>query len=185
MRCGGTHNTLSFLTLVRIEPSVFYQMNILQQELDEFRRTEDGMVIQGANHTSRILNHKYRNKIIMSSYADLKQLPFEYDSIVCCGASGLMIVPQIAEILNKNIVIVRKQDDNSYSKFMVEGVASKKYIIVDDLICSGDTIRHIMRSIKEESRNSVCCGVYSYMKELCAYRKRPELCVKDLGICYL
>ena len=160
-------------------------MNILQQELDEFRRTENGMVIQGANHTSRILNHKYRNKIIMSSYAYLKQLTFEYDSIVCCGASGLMVVPQIAEILNKNIVVVRKHNDSGYSKFTVEGVASKKYIIVDDLICSGDTIQHILKSIKEESSQSVCCGVYCYMKDMCAYRKNDYMCKSDLGIDYL
>ncbi len=104
---------------------------------------------------------------------------------MCCGASGLMVVPQIAEILNKNIVVVRKHNDPGYSEFIVEGVAPKKYIIVDDLICSGDTVKHMIRSIKEESGHSVCCGVYCYMKELCAYRKRSELCVKDLGVNYL
>ena len=40
-------------------------MNLLQQELEEYRRTPDGRVIQGCSHTSRILSHKYRNKTIM------------------------------------------------------------------------------------------------------------------------
>ncbi len=154
------------------------------QQLDEYRRNEDGSVIQGASHTSRILNHKYRNRIIMTTYQHLKKYEESYDAIVCCGTSGLMVVPQIAELLKKNIVVVRK-DLKGYSKFYVEGAYTKKYIIVDDLICSGDTIRHIIRSIKKETSTSKCIGVYSYMKDECAYRKMPELCEKDLGIPYL
>ena len=49
-------------------------MNVLQQELDEYRRTPDGRVIQGASHTSCVLSHKYRNKIIMETYSYLKKL---------------------------------------------------------------------------------------------------------------
>ena len=97
----------------------YIKMNGLQQELDEFRRTPDGKVIQGCSHTSRILSHKYRNKIIMTTYQDLKKYDGSYDAIACCGTSGLMVVPQIAELLNKNIVVVRKNTDG-YSDFMVE-----------------------------------------------------------------
>ncbi len=84
-------------------------MNVLQQELDEYRRTPDGRVIQGASHTSRVLSHKYRNKIIMETYSYLKKLDIEYDGIACCGASGMLVVPQIAELLKKNIILVRKK----------------------------------------------------------------------------
>lgn len=159
-------------------------MNILMQELDEFRRNDDGSIIQGAAHTSRILNHKYRNKIIMTTYAYLNKLDIRYDSIACCGTSGLMVVPQIAELLKKNIIVIRKKKDG-YSDFIVEGPSSKRYIIIDDLICSGDTVKHIMRSIKNETPISKCVGIYSYMKDQCAYRKMPELCEKDLGIPYI
>lgn len=159
-------------------------MNILMQELDEFRRNDDGSIIQGSSHTSRILNHKYRNKIIMNTYSYLDKLDIVYDSIACCGTSGLMVVPQIAELLKKNIIIVRK-DLKGYSKFYVEGPYTKKYIIIDDLICSGDTIKHILKSIDKESSRSKCIGVYSYMKDECAYRKNPEYCKKDLDIEYL
>ena len=124
-------------------------MNILEQELDEFRRTPDGKVKQGCSHTSRILSHKYRNKIIMNTYAALKKYDKEYDAIACMGVSGIMVVPQIAELLNKNIIVVRKQIDG-YSDFMVEGAYTHKYIIIDDLICSGGTVESIIKNIGEE-----------------------------------
>ena len=159
-------------------------MNVLQQELDEFRRTPDGKVIQGCSHTSRILSHKYRNKIIMTTYQDLKKYDGSYDAIACCGTSGLMVVPQIAELLNKNIVVVRKNTDG-YSDFMVEGADTSKYIIIDDLICSGGTVKHIIKNIQEEQRRAKCVGVYSYMRDECAYRTIPEYCKRDLGVSYL
>ena len=61
--------------------------------------------------------YKYRNKIIMGctySYHEYRKLDIKYDGSydACCGASGLMVVvPQIAELLNKNIILVRKHTD--------------------------------------------------------------------------
>ena len=159
-------------------------MNVLQQELDEYRRTPDGRVIQGASHTSRVLSHKYRNKIIMETYSYLKKLDIEYDGIACCGASGMLVVPQIAELLKKNIILVRKQIDG-YSDFLVEGANCPRYIILDDLVCSGGTVKHIIKNIKEEIPIAKCIGVYSYMRDQCAYRNMPQYCKRDLGIDYL
>jgi len=159
-------------------------MNVLQQELDEYRRTPDGRVIQGASHTSRVLSHKYRNKIIMETYSYLKKLDIEYDGIACCGASGMLVVPQIAELLKKNIILVRKQIDG-YSDFLVEGANCPRYIILDDLVCSGGTVKHIIKNIKEELPIAKCIGVYSYMRDQCAYRNMPQYCKRDLGIDYL
>ena len=159
-------------------------MNILEQQLDEYRRNEDGSIIQGAAHTSRLLSHRYRNKIIINTYSYLNKLDTYYDSIACCGTSGLMVVPQIAELLKKNIIVVRKKKDG-YSDFLVEGPSSKCYIIIDDLICSGNTIKHIIKNIKSETPRSKCVGVYCYMPEESVYRKYPEYCKRDLGIDYL
>ena len=159
-------------------------MNVLEQQLDEYRRNDDGSIIQGAAHTSRILNHKYRNKIIINAYSYLNKLDLYYDSIACCGTSGLMVVPQIAELLNKNIIVVRKNRDG-YSDFMVEGPSSKHYIIIDDLICSGKTVKHITKTIKIETPRSTCVGVYCYMPEESSYRNCPEYCKRDLGVPYL
>jgi adenine/guanine phosphoribosyltransferase-like PRPP-binding protein len=144
-------------------------MNTFQQELDDFRRTPDGKIIQGAAHTSRVLNHKYRNKIIVKAVCDLRSIQNTFDSIACCGVSGLMVVPQIAELLNKNIIIVRKWDEKRYSDFYIEGVAPSRYIVVDDLICSGNTLKWICQTIHADNPRALCMGLYCYIPEECTY----------------
>ena len=161
--------------------------NILNQPIENIRKTENGEVIQGSSHTCHVLNHKIRNKIIIKAVCDLRKISDSFDSIACCGVSGLMVVPQIAELLNKHIIVVRK-GEKCYSEFRTEGVAPFRYIIVDDLICSGNTVKHIKKVLKEEYRRSQCMGVYCYLPDETAYRPTEEgfkLCQRDLGISLL
>ena len=152
--------------------------------MENIRKTDDGKVIQGSSHTCHVLNHKIRNKIIIKAVCDLRKISDSFDSIACCGVSGLMVVPQIAELLNKHIIVVRK-GEKCYSEFRTEGVAPFKYIIVDDLICSGSTVKHIKKVLKDEYYRAQCIGVYCYLPNECAYRSTEEgskLCIRDLGI---
>ena len=146
-------------------------MSILNNAIEPERITQSGEIIKGASHTCRVLNHKIRNKIIIKAVCDLRKISDEFDSIACCGTSGLMVVPQIAELLNKNIILVRKKNDKCYSDFTIEGVRPFRYIIIDDLICSGNTVRHITRSIEDEYVKTKCVGLYCYMPEECSYDK--------------
>ncbi len=144
-------------------------MNMMNQKIEDVRRTDDGKIIQGASHTCRVLNHKNRNKIIIKAVCDLRKIADTFDSIACCGVSGLMVVPQIAELLNKNIVIVRKPDEKRYSEFWIEGVSPFRYVVVDDLICSGDTFKWIRQAIHEDNPKAICMGLYCYIPDECAY----------------
>lgn len=157
-------------------------MNIMNSTIEEVRRTNNG-IIQGSSHTCHILNHKVRNKIIIKAVCDLRKISDNFDSIACCGTSGLMVVPQIAEILNKNIVLIRKKNEKCYSDFTIEGVSPLRYIIVDDLICSGNTVRHIKRTIREDVNRALCVGLYCYLPQECAYTKETsKLFERDFGI---
>lgn len=144
-------------------------MNIMDKTIEDFRRTDDGRIIQGASHTCRVLNHKNRNRIIIKAVCDLRKIADTFDSIACCGVSGLMVVPQIAELLNKNIVVVRKPDEKCYSEFWSEGVSPYRYIVIDDLICSGDTFKWIRQAIHEDNPKAICNGLYCYIPDECAY----------------
>ena len=159
-------------------------MNVLDMPIEDVRKTVDGKYIQGSSHTCHVLNHKERNKIIIKAVCDLRKVADSFDSIACCGVSGLMVVPQIAELLNKHIIVVRK-GEKCYSEFRTEGVAPFRYIILDDLICSGSTVKHIKRTLKEEYSRSQCVGVYCYLPNETAYKADEEgskLCQRDLGI---
>ena len=158
--------------------------NVLDQAVDTVRLMADGRIIRGASHTCRVLNHKARTKAIIKSVCHLRPMVHTFDSIVCCGTSGLLVAPQIAEILDKHIIVVRK-DQKCYSEFLVEGVAPDRYIIIDDFICKGYTVRHIMDSISEDSPSSRCYGVYCYMNEEGFYKGIPDELEADLGIKYL
>lgn len=158
-------------------------MNVLTTKIDDFRKTSDGKYIQGASHTSIILNHKFRNMIVMDAVRRLRN--YRFDTIACCGISGSIVVPQVAEILNKNILVVRKRNEPCYSEFSTEGVAPHRYVILDDLICSGNTVKHINRSIKYEYSFAKCIGVYCYLPKECAYKDDSDgsaLCERDLGV---
>lgn len=153
--------------------------------IEDFRRTDDGKIIQGASHTCQVLNHKARNKVIIKAVCDLRKIANEFDSIACCGVSGLVVAPQVCELINKHLVIVRKKHEERYSNFTVEGVNPGRYIILDDLICSNNTVKHIIKVIAEESNRSICIGAYFYLPEECAYKPNTEgdrLIQKDLGI---
>jgi orotate phosphoribosyltransferase len=152
--------------------------------VDDHRKMADGKVIQGCSHTSLVLNHKERNKIIIKAVCKLRKISDEFDTIACCGISGLLVVPQIAELLNKHILIIRK-NEKCYSEFRMEGVAPFRYVVVDDLICSGSTIKRIKNTIKEDHPRARCVGVYCYMPEETAYkadRDGSKLCERDLGV---
>lgn len=158
-------------------------MNIMNSSIEDVRLTNGG-VIQGASHTCHVLNHKERNRIIIKAVCDLRKIANDFDSISCCGVSGLMVVPQIAELLNKNILIIRK-NEKRYSEFRTEGIAPLRYVVIDDLICSGTTINHITNIIKDEYPRAKCIGVYFYLPEECAYSaddQGSKLCQRDLGM---
>ena len=159
--------------------------NILNQPMPDIRKTEDGKYIQGSSHTCHVLNHKERNKIIIRAVCKLRKIQDSFDSIACCGVSGLMVVPQIAELLSKHIIVVRKNGEKCYSEFRTEGVAPFRYIIIDDLICSGSTVKHIKKTIRSEYSRANCMGVYCYLPKETAYSMNEDgskLCYRDLGI---
>ena len=159
-------------------------MTTFAQQLKN-RRTQDGKWLQGCDHTTLLLNHKIRNQIILQCIKDIKNTNIDFDTIACCGTSGLLTVPQISELLNKNILVVRKKKEKRYSPLQYEGPIPNKYIIIDDLICSGQTVKHIKNTIREDCPTSECVGVYVFFKDKCAYRNDNNLCKRNLGIQYL
>lgn len=158
-------------------------MKYTQQLLN--RRTDDGNWLQGCDHTTVLLNPRIKREIINNCCKDLESNEIYFDSIACCGISGLLVAPIVAENIKKNLVIVRKKNDKRYSPFQYEGVVPNNYIIIDDLICSGKTVKHILDTISEDCPNAKCVGIYCFLKDKCAYKLDNSLCKRDLGIEYL
>lgn len=77
----------------------------------------------------------------------LKPIVDRFDGIAFRGASGMIPGSILSHLLRKSIVLVRK-DEKRHSRRSVEGdLAISSYIIVDDQISTGATIKEIIKQV--------------------------------------
>jgi adenine/guanine phosphoribosyltransferase-like PRPP-binding protein len=101
----------------------------------------------------------------------------DIDTIAVRGVSGMVMGAQLALKLNKNLCVVRKKDGSHSDNDVESGMAFQgNYIILDDLIDTGATIKAILKKIKENDAQAVrsngwenkavghstCLGIYLY-----------------------
>lgn len=89
----------------------------------------------------------------------------KFDTIACCGVSGLLLGPILAHLMNKELIVVRKWGASTHSDSFhkIEGFKGvKNYMIVDDICCTGDTIRDILKRVKKFAPKGKCVGLYLY-----------------------
>lgn len=131
------------------------------------------------SHRSPIIRSDYldpcldpndRRKLISCTVQTLLPHRLEFDTIAFRGMSGALIAPEIAQYLQKPLLLVRK-GENKHSCFEVEGnIHTERYLIVDDFISSGNTIKEIRLKIEEAQRNlgispqGICWGIALYKK---------------------
>lgn len=100
-------------------------------------------------HNSTYLDPSTLKDHIKSTVEYLRKSDLTYDTIAFCGMSGALIAPPVAVKLGKDLLMVRKDSDDRHSCYHVLGnTETKNYIIVDDLISSGKTLRHIINKIE-------------------------------------
>jgi orotate phosphoribosyltransferase len=109
-------------------------------------------------YLKKVFNNKQKNLVISKIVRCLKKVDF--NAIAISGYSMSLISPIVATKLNKQIVVVRKMDETCHSYNRVEGFVGrkKKYVIIDDCVSSGNTIKHITTYLCDHQ----CVGVYLY-----------------------
>ncbi len=98
----------------------------------------------------------------------------DFDAIAFTGSSGALIAPMLALRLGKGLILIRKggpRSNKSHSVSVVEGMlGAKRYIIVDDFICSGRTIITIAQKIRKylpaRIAKPMLVGVYEYARKV-------------------
>jgi len=118
-------------------------------------------VYTGCDHLRKALDPCWLREKIESAVKVLQNK--EFDSIAISGLSGLTFGSILAFQLNKPLIVVRKPHDTTiHGARRIEGnQGSKKYLIVDDCISTGHTIKFITEQIYSKTK-SVCTGVYTY-----------------------
>lgn len=93
-----------------------------------------------------------------------KTLPF--DALAFTGTSGSAVAYPISAQLKIPLICVRKTEDNNHYFQAIEGcVGAKRYLIIDDFIESGETVRRIIRTIREDAcmgEQAEAVGVFLY-----------------------
>jgi adenine/guanine phosphoribosyltransferase-like PRPP-binding protein len=127
------------------------------------RKTRTQVLVACLMHTSYLMNvldSTMRETRIEQAVEDLREHEPFFDTIAVRGASGLILGSIIAHRLNKQLAFCRKVGENSHSSCLVEGPREPTFVIIDDMICSGTTIRVIARQVKEALRGK-CYGIYT------------------------
>jgi adenine/guanine phosphoribosyltransferase-like PRPP-binding protein len=110
--------------------------------------------------------HELR-KVIDRIKKRLEDEKLSYDAIAFRGTSGAAVAFPLSAELGKPLIHVRKS--LGHSKLKVEGYyGAKTYIIVDDFVESGKTLRVIKNSIIRAYRGAmvhipVCVGIILYV----------------------
>jgi adenine/guanine phosphoribosyltransferase-like PRPP-binding protein len=75
----------------------------------------------------------------------------KFDAIAFKGSSGAAIAYPLSYLLNLPLIHVRGNNKTNHYIHPIEGlISTKKYIIVDDFIASGDTMQEIINTISTE-----------------------------------
>jgi hypothetical protein len=82
----------------------------------------------------------------------VKMRAVDFDTLIGRGLSGTLAAQLFARALGVHFAIVRKDTDHSHSFNTVEGNVGKRWVFVDDLVCSGETrdlVRNAMKTFCE------------------------------------
>lgn len=107
---------------------------------------------------------------------EIKRVPGGIDTIAVRGVSGMLVGAPLAYATGKPILVVRK-DDGSHSSNRVEGPTfAGTYVIIDDLVDSGDTLREIVVRVKDHDPAARCASVmlYAHYTSITCASSRPR-----------
>lgn len=87
------------------------------------------------------------------------------DTLVGTGVSGALVVPYIGRVLDVHWALVRKPTEGSHSPHLVEGTIGECWVLVDDLIDTGATLRRVEEAIKLDlyGWTTYCAGAITYL----------------------
>lgn len=102
-------------------------------------------------------------KHIIAACLALKDLDF--DAIAFRGISGALTAPILAYKLHKTLIAVRKPTEDNHSGMLVEGdKGARRYIVVDEIVASGNTVCTIVEKVRQFAPEAqfIGCWVMNY-----------------------
>jgi len=140
-----------------------------------------------SDHTPKYDHSGYLYSVIEREYIAqavpkaVEQLShYDFDAIACRGVSGLLIAPILAYLMHKTLIVVRKSTADTHANQMIEGdLGARRYVIVDDFVSMGTTVRAIVDEIQKacgSMRVPECIGVLEFANVV-----RPYTSSRSIG----
>jgi adenine/guanine phosphoribosyltransferase-like PRPP-binding protein len=92
----------------------------------------------------------------------LRSIKDEFDLIVFSGYSGALIAPTAALRVKKPMGFVRKPGEASHGvpiEITDESCGNGRYVIVDDFISTGETVKRLIKSLTDWNCKMRCVGI--------------------------
>ena len=78
-----------------------------------------------------------------------KKFADKFDGIAVSGYSMSLLSPIVAYKLGKDVCVVPKDNERRNSGWKAEGKHSMRWLVIDDLVCSGRTLERINHAVKD------------------------------------
>jgi orotate phosphoribosyltransferase len=117
-----------------------------------------------ASHLEVCFCPKTLNLVVGRLYSLIKETRLDFDYIAFTGLSGSMVAPILCLKLNKLPIYIRKTTEERHSSNIIEAFQKGpfNYIIIDDFIATGTTIRKILDAITISECGGNCVGIFLY-----------------------
>ena len=117
-------------------------------------------------YLSSQLKPNLAKKTVRKVIAEIRRQKLEFDTIVFSGYSGSLIAPAVAMLLDKSMAFVRRETHHNHSgqKLETSGATLESFIIIDDIVERGNTIKRIIKRIQDTIgySDAKCVGVILY-----------------------
>lgn len=127
---------------------------------------------------------KKLQEVIRESSATIAELKkkLKFHAIAFSGSSGGCVAFHAAIEHNIPLIYVRKPEEKSHGHHVESNFTGniKKYLIVDDFICSGDTVKRILKDVQQYAYTRgayipECVGVFCFVEFPCVVYDREFL----------
>lgn len=121
-------------------------------------------------------SNKVFRKTIFNSASKVREWAKELkaDYLICSGVSGLAIAAPLSFQAELNLIVVRKETDDTHSEFLVEGEPLDHFraIFIDDFVSSGSTLARCMTKVRSRGE-IVACHLYKIneTRRIFSYKK--------------
>lgn len=130
-----------------------------------------------------VVEKQIRERTIEQCVSRLSEFE-EFDAIAFCGNSGALVGSPVAFLAKKDVLVVRKDKEKNqhHSAALVEGLdlSDKKFIIIDDFMSSGNTIKFIRNTVIKAFPTATLVGILLY-KDTSSYRAYLEFETKIIS----